>query len=607
MAYEDLTAMQMLRYATTVPDRTQCKALHDYVRDNRVLVDGMDELDIPTSHKGHMRAENHEGSQRLNTRIRQLAAWLAEADVRFSLQASGPGQSVQTGASVQERFARRGDQLLSRGTGLHNWRHESMRDLSETGVAVIEQHPTRDYYTKVQAEPDRMAKGARLDEVVIRRRIDPATWSWQEDDLGKQGLTVISGTRTLGELANEFGLEETEKLHGFFDFSLPTDPDGPDSSGEAAIETAEVWGGNNAGLVIMGGPKPTRAFNASTVGRVLATWTHTFGKPPFYPIVLGPWPWHSPLDEMVQLTNTRNYYESMLDIQTGGAIFRHWQLIDDNTGDDITFTPRNTVPETIRFDLSEPPPHMGPGTHWEVAPFEFHDVTPRYQQIVAQHENAGASVARLMGQSVNQNTAVGTADFMDDAARREFGPWLEQIEGSIAEQWSDLFRWHRRFHKDPLFVADQRRDPESGLTFLNVALELKAEDIATEDVTVRLDTRSRLGKFADFRFAVEAISNGFMDYDRAVEQGLIPGIDDPELEKLMIALGEAERLVIQAKLQAIQQAMAQNQGSAPDPSTAGRFLEGTRTDPRGTGTERGPNNISDSALAAGATDIARSA
>ncbi len=106
------------------------------------------------------------------------------------------------------------------------------------------------------------------------------------------------------------------------------------------------------------------------------------------------------------------------------------------------------------------------------------------------------------------------------------------------------------------------------------------------------------------------ISSGFMDYGRAVELGLIPGVDDAEAEKLAIFVSEGERIVAQTKLIALKQE-AMKLAGLTDPAQGDgvqpRMLEGTRTDPRGTGTGRGPDNVSDTAMAAGASDTLRSA
>jgi hypothetical protein len=393
---------------------------------------------------------------------------------------------------------------------------------------------------------------------------------------------------------------------GWFDWSLEQDKNDRDSP-SVGVETVEFWGANQGALVIMGGPKANDSFKGATTDRVVKNWSHGVGRPPFYLAHVGPWPWSAPLGEMIELTAMRNYYATMLDIQTGGAIFRHWQLVDTDTGEDLSFTPRNTAPEAIRYDLSKPPPFMGPGTEWKIAPFEFHDVSVRGEQVRRQHEAAGAAVAMLVGDALGKDTAVGTVDAIDDVAARRFSQYTEAISRQMEARWKQIYL-DLRSHKDPVFVHDQKRDREdSPGSFLSVATTLKGDEIVTEDVEVKLDTRSPLAKIRDFRMAIEMVSSGFMDYKRAVEQGLIPGVDDADEELMALGLSEAERLVMTSKLKQLQAQLMQNQGSAQPPSVedAPRFLAGNRTDPRSMGTQRGPDNVSDTGLAAGASDLAR--
>ena len=87
-------------------------------------------------------------------------------------------------------------------------------------------------------------------------------------------------------------------------------------------------------------------------------------------------------------------------------------------------------------------------------------------------------------------------------------------------------------------------------------------------------------------------------------------MDDADSEKAAIYVAEAERIEAQVELLALRQSAMQNAGLMPEQqqgSADPRFLQGQQTDPRGTGTGRGPNNISDTAMAAGASDTLRSA
>lgn len=588
--------------------RADVVALHDYVQGVRQLINGDDAINIPEAHKTLMRGENHEGSNRLNSRVRQLAAWLTSAAPRFSLLAGGPGEKVRRGASVQERFMRSGEGMLARGTPLNRWRQQFYRDIAEAGVGVVQLNPRKDYYLYVREKPSMMADGSLLSDVIHMRRVDPATFAWVEVDDGSLGLAGVRVSRSLGEIAVKVGLEAAQQVLGFWDFGKQIDPDAPEGWDPAlSVEVAEIWGSNNGGLVVTGcSPGRARA-GVNGTEHIIARWPNLMDGPPFQIAAAGTWPWHSPLDEMIQLTNGRNFWATMLDIQASGAIFRHWQLVDTNTGQDVTDRYSASAPEHLRYDLSKPPPNMGPNTEWKLAPFEFHDVRPRYEEIRAQHEMAGSSVARLIGQGINQNTAVGTGDMIDDAAKDEFADWLEAIESSIEERWAGIFRWHRDHHKDRLIVFDMKRDDDEGDfgSFLNVTTELQGADIVSLNIDVKLDSRSRMQKIADFRFAVEKISNGFSDFDREVEQGNIPGVDDSESEKLAIFVSEAERIEAQVELMAFKQQALQNSGLMPGPDQQNmqpRFLQGQQVDPRGTGTGRGPGNVSDSALAQGATD-----
>ncbi|MDA2954068.1 MAG: hypothetical protein O2976_05590, partial [Actinomycetota bacterium] len=433
--YENLTDQQFLDFAKTVPARSDIVDLHDYVANVRALVAGDDPINIPESHLKLSRGENHEGSGRLNARIRQLSAWLSAASPRFSIRAAGVGTQVRRGASAQERFARGGEAQLAKGTSLNRWRQQFYRDIAESGVGVMQMNPRPGYYLYVRDHPDVMAEGSSLSEIMHMRRIDPAAVGYVSTDDGDVGLVVTQASRALGALAEKIAVDDMKRVLGFFDWGVELDPTRPEAwDPTLSVEVAEVWGPNNGALVVTGGNSSvaTNRFGPSTQGRIIARWRHQWRRPPFYFATAGTTPYHSPLDEMVQLTAIRNFWATMLDLQASGAIFRHWQLVDINSGQDVTDRlPRDAAPEHLRYDLSKPPPNMGPGTEWKLAPFEFYDVTNRHAQVVAQHEAAGASVARLVGQAVNQNTPVGTADMINDSAREEFAEWIEAIEATI--------------------------------------------------------------------------------------------------------------------------------------------------------------------------------
>lgn len=613
-AYAGLSNKDFFELAMRIPDRNEVQSWHEYVRTVRELVNGEDVISVPATHRKLLNNnENHEGSNRLNSRIRQLASWFSAAEPRFKVAAASPDPDVRHAAARMERFARRGEKRLAAGRGLHNWRQELHRDLAEVGACILQQHPLRDYYVEIEPTPQRMAEGALLTDVIWRQRVDPETFGWEEDGKGGFGVTAIRSMRSLSELVTLYSSEAAEKAATMFTWGQGFSAD--DSATwqpSKLIEVAEVWGEDKGALVIIGGEGHQANFPRLSSSRVVAKWNNLVGKPPHYIAAPGTWPWHSPLDEMVQLTALRNYWATMRDAQAAGAIFRNWQLIDVKTGQNAmdTLDP-GEVPEHILYDMTKPPPHFE-GKQWVLAPFELLDVDVRHAAIVAQHESAGASVARLMGQQIGQYAAVGTVDAMAEDARREFGDWTDAIGEMLTAAWLDLFKWLRVHHKDPLVVFDRQRDTDSEYEFVDVELALKASDIVTEHLEVAPDTRNRLAKLADFRAAVESIVGGFSDYRTEVEKGRID-VDDADEEIMSMYISEMERIEANLELQAYAAQRQHELFGAPAPppppnaDQQPRLLKGMRTDPRSLGTEQGPSNISNSALDAGASDLARSA
>ena len=616
MPYRDLSLAQLFDLATNVPLRSDVQANHDYVTSVRTLEAGKDDIDIPASHRKLLKATSHEGSLRLALRIDQGAAWLSRASKRFSILPGGIDSSLQEGAAVQERFARNGERELGRGTSLHNWEHETNRDLFECGISIVRQNPIKGYYERIRETPEKLAEGARLVEVMSRARVDPATFAHVEDNDGELGAVVVRGERHLGEIAERVGMDAVQIALTAFDFAKEVrDPNDPATWGNGArITTAEVWGENNGALFLMDGPSGQKKRNfaqRNSSSLTLASWTHETGKPPFYIAKSVGQAWHSPLDEMVQLTGLRNWTATILLIQASGAVFRHWQLVDTNSGDlmDLGLLGSSAPPEHVIYDLSQPPPNMGPNTQWVLAPFELIDIEALYASARADHENAGASVARLMGQSVNANTAVGTADALDEQSSHEFSEVIQAKQNQTADMWRDNFRHLKNDHlvaDDQVWVFDMKRDAGSSSGFTQTTTALTKTDIVSEHITVKLDLRSRLARIADFRTAIELIPIGFLDYSRAVEQGLIPGVDDAQEEINAMFVSEAARLEAQAELLKIQQSAMQSAGVNQPPVSGPRLLEGPRTDPRGAGTEQGPNNVSNSGVSEGGADTSAS-
>lgn len=609
--YRGLDDETMVRLSEALKHRQRCKDLHDYIDLVREYVNGDDPVFVPDSHKALGIGTNHEGGHRLNVRIKQGAAWLGSARVLFGVTPGSVEYAEQ--AEQMERFARFGEQRLSRGTALHRWKQETLVDLFECGVSVVQHHPRRDFYLKARNDRTLMTRGARINDVFWRRRVDPRWWDWDEDSEGDIGVSQIRVFRELTELSKVVNVKRSAAEYAELSKNFPwieSVADGRNYTATGTAEVAEIWTPDQGMLIIQGEGKSKMA--ADNPLRIIARWRNSGPRIPFYVAPATPWPWHSPLDEMIALTGERNFWATMLDLQGAGAIFRHWQLVDTTTGDDMSaLLAANPVPEQVLLDLSQPPPNMGPNTKWEIAPFEFADVLPRYTQIVAAHEAAGASVARLMGQQVNAYTAVGTADMMEDFARREFADIISAVEDQHSRIWEDTFDHIRRVHtKEPVVVAGRMRNEQTA-RFFQTHLEITGQDVVAEDITATVDTRSRISLIADYRLGREMRTNGDMGFDRAVEQGLVPWVDDAKAEKASIYIDQLENITLEAEAMAFAQEVQENlQGAPPAPAqppAPPNITRGARTDPRGTGTERGPGNISDTALAAGATDMNRSA
>lgn len=607
--YSALNDSQLIQLSLMLRQREHPNTLHTYILETRALVDGHDTIDIPQSHRALSFEDNHEGGHRLNVRIKQGAAWLAGAPVRFSV--TGGDSDSRPQAERMEKFARFGEMRLARGTSLHRPKQEVMRDLFECGFAVIKHHPRAETYQRLLLSPDRFAAGTRIDEAFWRSRVDPLNFWWDEDGEGEFGTCMVDGVHTLTEIARIGDGAAIANLKGNFKWadSIMENRFGPSAY---SVRVRELWT-PDAGCLIVDGEPDNGTLAPDAPARILRRWRNANGRrPPFYAITVGTWPYHSPLDEMVQLTNLRNWWATMQDAQASGGIFRHWQLVDESTRDPIASALwDDPVPENILLDLSKPPPPMGPGKKWELAPFEMFDTAIRYQSIVAQHEAAGASVARLMGQLVGPNTAVGTADAIEQYARAEFNDFVESYQDATARLWEDSFAHIRRTHtREPMVVAARQRATvaQGDLAFANTTLEIRAADIVAEDVTVTADTRSRLAQIADYQLGRQMQNNGDIGYDRRVEMGLVPWVDDATEEKAAIYVDTVENMTLEANATAQAQSVQSNLGGPPapmQPMAPPNITRGRVSDPRGTGVGAGADNIGDTALSPMGTDLMR--
>lgn len=605
MPYKNLADAELMQLSIEMKRNPEQQTFHDYVQVVRDYVDGRDPIVIPVSHKGLQVGENHEGGHRLNVRIKQAAAWLANGQRQFSVT---PGSSEFHNQGEQmERFARYGEAKLSRGRQLHKWRMELSRDLFEGGLSIRQTNSTRGFYIRATEDRTLMTRGARLTDIIWNRRVDPLWAWWEEGNDGDVDAFLLEGNRRISNLAKVINAELYDRVRNTFAWAESL-PDNRVSFNGENVKVDELWTADEGMLIYSGTESKGRGskMKPDDPRRIIARWRNLSPRVPFYFTAATTMPYHSPLDEMIALTAERNYWATMLDHQASGAIFRSWQLVDTNTGAEIA--PQlwsNPVPETVLLDLSKAPPNMGPGTEWKLAPFEMNDVLPRYQQIVMQHEAAGASVARLMGDAINGNSAVGTADMMEDYAVREMSDIIAAEADTTALVWHDIFQHIAKYHtKEPVIVAARLRDP-ADMKFKQTHLELRGNDVVAEDVEAKLDMRSRLAKNADYLYGREARTNGDMSFDRATELGYIPGVDDAEEEKADIYSDQIENITLETNAMAHQQQVAQSlgigQGPAAPPAPA-NITRGNRTDPRGSGVGAGADNLAGSSVAPMARD-----
>jgi len=612
--YTGLSDKEVMLLAIELEKRQVCLDLHDSIQSVRDLVTGQNKIMVPESHRSMGVAENHEGGLVLDERIVQGAAWLSSADIRMSVAAGDISKRDE--ARAMEKFAYFGEKRLGRGSKLHHWRQESNRDLFEGGISVVQHHPDAGYYNSIRSAPSRLADGARIEEVFWRRRIDPIEWWWAEDNRGNMAAGMIGGEREVGQIARISDADSFDKVRAYFDWGETPHGNYGTSVGSKMVKVRELQLPDMGYLIITERSSgTTKSGNRSQLAedntdRIVARWRNR-GYVPHYPTFVGTWPPVSPLDKMVQLTPLRDFWATMQDYQAAGAIFRHWQLVSTATGETLAESLwRDAVPEHLILDLSQPPPDMGPGKKWELAPFEFTDVIPRYDRIALQHEQAGGSVARLMGQMVGPNTPVGTADQIEDYARREFSDMVASYADTHTAMWEDTFRYIKNHHRGGRInvAARMRSSAEDGsIAWFTNTLSITSEDIVSEDVEVTVDTRSGLAKIRDYTLGREMQNNGDIGYERRVEMGWVPGVNDATEEKGAIFVDGIENMVLEAKASNTVREMMSNEspteageGAAPPPMNMTR---GARTDPRGTGVGPGANNISDTGLQPGAERI----
>ena len=604
--YVGLNPRQVMALMLEMESRQVCVDLHDYIGNVRTLVAGENIVSIPDSHKAIGVSANHEGGLALGERIEQGAAWLSSANLRFSVVAGSYEERDE--ARKQERFARAGEKRLARGGQLHRWRQEANRDLFEGGISVVQHHADAGYYSSTS--PEKMKAGARIEEVYWRRRVDPLDWYWAEDNRGNLAASMMAGKREVGQVARIASREAFGRLASYFDWAETPIDDYRSRAGVATVRVTELLLPDFGYLIVRDSPTARRAsggnreLSPDNADRIVARWRTNWPRIPHYVTFTGKWPPASPLDRMVQLTALRDWYATMQDVQGAGGAFRHWMLVDDASGESLADSLwRDAVPEHILLDLSQPPPSMGPGKRWELAPFQFiPEINARYLQIKADHEAAGASVARLMGNLVGPHTPVGTADQMEDFARREFSDLIDSYGGTVQAIWEDTFRHLRDHHKDRVVVAARTRasaERDGAIDWFSQRLELSGSEVVSEDIEVTVDTRSRLSLVADYSLGRMMQNEGDIGYERRVEQGVVPFVDDAEEEKAAITVDGIENMLLEQQATEVVRQAQQNAAAPDDPPRPMTVTRGAGGDPRGSGVGAGPLNIANTQLQAG--------
>ncbi len=602
-SYSDLDDEAFLHLARTVPKRPIWVSHHEYIEKIRALRDGNDPLDIPETHADLSTMRNHEGSGVLDQRILQLANWISMSKIRASVQPGGLSPTVSRGTDAQERFLVAGEKMLMRGKGLHNWAFEVDEDLAECGVSIVRSGPRSSYFDKMPTEDkarNDYVKGSSLKDAWSRERIDPIGFACIEDPTGEPLVITSESTRHVGEIAKEFGIEKAKQIANFHDFGTALSKDDPDAwpqhDTKLMLNVTVVEGLDNGALVVI--DNQDEHSKGQAADRVITRWKNPLGRPSYFPTVISKRPWRSPLDRMAQLTNLRNFYATMLDLQAAGAAFRHWQLIEKDTQSQIPLANFGTEapPEHIIYNMAEPPPNMGPGTEWILSPFEFHDLMPRYEAIRAQHEESGISVSQIMGQGVNQNTHVGTAHIMEHETRRNFNNVFIAKEQQLEDEWRVFFRWLRDVHKDQLYVWAVARDTQKDIgRFINIALSLSGEDVKSENITIEIRPDLPIDQAARYQLGMQMRANGDMTYRKAVEHNLVPFVDDAEGERMSRYVEERERVKLEIQLQvAAQEHMALISGGGAEQQAGPGTPPGRVGSPGDTG--KGPDNIADSSM-----------
>ncbi len=665
MPYSGLSVHQMHRFAVEVHERNEMQDWHRYieeVNELRALKDKVIET-IPDPYRRVLGNQGvHEGGMHLDQRINELAQFYNRMQFQIAVQAATVSLPDVELAAEQEAFANDGERLFARGTQMHRFGQECAQSIAKCGVAIVRQHPRRGYYTELptrrfadepgpgfehNADVDRRFRGhgddrdlrsfpfreefsvfqarrrAYVDQTLLtdlwlKECVPPESFNFMEDVTGEFGLTVERRRRPLGELAKDFGLGPIHDLFGFYDFSRGTRPhrertaqnftlDDATTFAEVSVETAEVWADDVGMLFAVEGtvrtatgetvPQRNRRRKIPKEGFLMATWPNQLGRVPYFPRAAGPWPWQSDLDLMVRLTPARNHWATMKYAQARLAIFRRPQAVEPQQAD---FD--DLEPQTIEYEPGQEPSLPG-GAEWKANPFEFErNIFIEYQEVVRQHEQSGAIVAKLMGSETAQHTAVGTAEAIEETSMRPFHAAIESIQFAVAEEWEVFFTWLKKHHPtDPVFVH-QIKPPAPGKVERSrtVARVLVGKDVVSNNIRARAKPQSLISQVALKNMADEGIQRGSWTYEHTVEEGWIPGVDDANSMLKRVYASRVRAGMAQNSLEATLEEHRQLlQGQLITPQTAGTDEFGQPTGgQQQLITPQGPVNIRNSQVAA---------
>lgn len=633
MTYRDLSPAQYLDLAQNrIPASRESKWLKEYLQEFADHREGRDIVDLPKSHKGFLKQVSHKGARKLDSTLQDARNWAVLREMWVRVSPEDQSAEALEGASKMREFAQF---ALDNGRykGAHDTLAETIDDML-TGFGVRRQNPRESYFRdwkKVDDAVDlsteeKQVEWAKLPSnelgnLMVNDRVDPATFGYIEDADGNLAATMEMGTRELGALAQTEGLLQVQDRLGYLDFGTLSGEKLAAAHSTATITTAEIWVQDQGVLLWMDGLTQGSSSRAklghkmkgelSMDDRILDSWSNQFGKPPYYIRPITPFPFKSPLDEMMHAVNEFNYWDTLRQVQLHAGVLRTFSLVRKATAGGVGAPVLDTTnkPQTLTLQSGEPLPHMGDGYEWVLSPFEEIDVETGYQNAKTALEESGDLVRALSGSSINQNTAVGTASMMFNSAQRGLSPMIRSESHAVAQELIDLFIWIRDTYKQPVTIRGAQ-EPDAGEAGLqSVTLTIRPEDIVTTNIEVQIRPMLPIDQAADIAKAEKLIAMGLKTLDGVVELGLIPGENDPQQlkDKIFISKleGGMEAIDLTVALEAYELQVRGNAQAPVDPEGEKPLVDdlGNRRETGGSG--RAPQNVKDTGLASGDGNIPR--